>query len=190
MYPYIHNSLSEKESNITNYVKPVMRHLFSSRSRIISTSQVSTSKTGQTLVPCISTYLLSLLDKRLDKFPVTACSRYPGKMERIVSPSVAHTSVEPRRPESISLTTGVSRSSQMRCGFIIGQDTAFADAPESSNIFTDPDSATCGKGSQAIWTLPVGVAPGLDMGGTVLRYIHHTAFDLITYHAYPLTDRD
>lgn len=69
-----------------------MRHLFSSRSRIFSASQVSTSKTGQTLVPCISTYLLSLLDKRLDKFPVTACSRNPGQiMERIVSPSVAHT---------------------------------------------------------------------------------------------------
>lgn len=79
----------------------------------------------------------------------------------------------------------------MRCGFIIGKDTAFADAAESSKIFTDPESATCGKDSQAIWTLPVGVvAPGLDVGGTVLRYIHHTAFDLISYHAYPLTDRD
>lgn len=103
IYPYIHNSLSEKESNITNYVKPLMRHLFSSRSRIISTSQVSTSKTGQTLVPCISTYLLSLLDKRLDKFPVTACSRYPGKMERIVSPSVAHTRWSPVVPNRSAL---------------------------------------------------------------------------------------
>lgn len=29
--------------------------------------------------------------KRPDKFPVTACSRNSGQMERIVSPSVAHT---------------------------------------------------------------------------------------------------
>lgn len=78
----------------------------------------------------------------------------------------------------------------MSCGFTIEQDAAFADAAESSNIFPDPDSATCGKDSQAIWTLAAGVAPGLDMGGIVLGYIHHTAFDLIFYHAYPLTDRD